>query len=744
MKKIQLFLVGIVISVISHSQVVQISDTLFVGGKIRTYAKNSNCLIVGNKGGVFKTTNNGQNWQNVSQNFGIYSNDCDQIVSLGNDFFAISNSPNSNDLFVSQDNGTSWNLVVTPLWWTASIGKLGYEIYVVGQDANGLRLISSINGTSWTPKITLSTGGWSGNLELLSLNPSKLYLLFNDSLFYTTNGTSLLPISFNGLSTSYFNDDEFGGDNSGNLYFRDDSKLYKYNFGNNTWSDISTGKIPSGYEIIECSFTENAIYILAFNQSLGVKLFKSINQGLTFTELITQGTQFPFFLNIIESSPNNLIANGLYGEIYISSNNGANWVKPATCFIANGASTLQLSGSSLILARENLGLIRSDNQGNNWTTSNTGLPGYSNIAYFVDDIIEVKNNLFATTNDFNTGKTNIYKSTNNGNSWSLLTLPSPYNNNDGVMFAGKCDSALFLNYYEPTSYNIGVVVSFDYGNTWIKPNAQNNYYTTFFKGTKNFLFSFNATNEWDDFDNAYKVINFGQIFGDISSYLTINNVKIKRLFQGNYGDRGNAVMDFDGQNINRAFFAVRENGIEAIYKYEISNNTWSKINTTGLPNNYWASYIKFIGNNTWLLATNYGLFKSINNCQNWSITHLASDWQKGMIVNQIHLIGNKAFLGTLSNGVWKVDLITGILEKVSENMVNIFPNPATDMINVSLPFDFGNNVLVSIFNVEGKLVCNESINGNTFNVKVSDFPKGTYNIRIISEKNTFNKLLILK
>ncbi len=115
-----------------------------------------------------------------------------------------------------------------------------------------------------------------------------------------------------------------------------------------------------------------------------------------------------------------------------------------------------------------------------------------------------------------------------------------------------------------------------------------------------------------------------------------------------------------------------------------------------------------------------------------------------MIVNQIHLIGNKAFLGTLSNGVWKVDLITGILEKVSENTVNIFPNPATDMINVSLPFDFGNNVLVSIFNVEGKLVFNESINGNTFNVKVSDFPKGTYNIRIISEKNTFNKLLILK
>lgn len=748
MKNLYLLFLGLVISAISQSQVSQINDTLFAGGEIRTYAKNSNCIIVGNRGGMFKTTNNGQTWQNVSQNFSLFSANCEQIVSLGNDFYALSQSNYNNGLYKSIDNGTTWIQLSSPLWWINTIGKLGAELYIIGTDANGLKLFSTSNGVNWIPKTTVWNGTWyGGNLKLLSLNPNKLYLLREDSLFYTIDGTNLQPISFNGLNVSNFYDDEFGGDNYNNLYFRESNSIYKYNFSTNTWVNISSGKLPSGYNIIECSFTESTIYALVFNQSImSIKLYKSTNQGTTFSELVVQNASFPFFRNIIETSSGSLIANGIYDEIYISNNNGINWVKPNTNFYATTADNLQLCGNTLILSRETIGVIRSDNQGASWTMSNNGLPGFSNIAYFIDDIFEVKNNLFSINNDFNTGKQYLYKSTNNGSSWSLLNLTSPYNINEGIMFAGKCDSALFLNYIDPSSYNIGVIVSFDFGNTWIKPNNQNNFYRTFFKGNANYLFAFNSTSDWDDFDNIYKANNFGQSFTDISNNVINNDLVVKRSQQGNHGDKGNAIMDFDPQNINMPIFVLRDklNNKDVLYKFNKVTNNWTLINTTGLPANYRANAIKYIGNNKWLLATNIGLYISIDDGYTWQILHYLTDWQQGMEVNQIHYLGQKAYLGTISNGIWVVDVITGLVENSSPNEISIYPNPTSDNFNIILPDNFAKDAYISLYSIEGKLLKKDRISGLTYNFSMTDYPKGSYIVNITTDEKTTNKLLLYR
>ena len=61
------------------------------GGKIRGYAKNSTCVLLATNGGIFKTTDAGQNWSNVSNTFDPNSLRCDQILSLGNDFYAKGN-----------------------------------------------------------------------------------------------------------------------------------------------------------------------------------------------------------------------------------------------------------------------------------------------------------------------------------------------------------------------------------------------------------------------------------------------------------------------------------------------------------------------------------------------------------------------------------------------------------------------------------------------------------------------------
>lgn len=748
MKKLFFLLVFVVGSFISNSQVVQFNDTLLVGGEIKTYAKNSNCIIVGNKGGLFKTTNYGQTWQNVSQNFNPFSVVCDQIISLGNDFYALSQGYYFQGIFKSSDNGSTWLQLSYPFLWTNTIGKLGTELYCVGVNGNGGKLYSSTNGINWTPKANIWDGPWyGGNLKLLSLSPNKLYLVYNDSLFFTTNGNTLNPISFNGLNTTYFDDDQFGGDNFDNLYYREDNIIYKYNFISNTWTEISTGKLPSGYGIIECSFTENSIYALVFNQLLmSVKLYKSTNQGASFSEMIVQNSAFPFFRNIIEATPNLLIANGIYDEVYYSINSGITWSKSNVGFIATSAENLQLCNNSLLLSRETIGILRSDNFGNNWNTSNIGLPGFGNIAYFVDNIFEVKNKLFCTNTNFNTGQISIYKSVNTGNSWSLLTLPSPYNNNDGVVFAGKCDSALFLNYFDPVSFSVGVIVSFDYGNTWIKPNNQNNYFLTFFKGSPNYLFAFNSFNDWDDFDNIYMVNNFGQSFTDISGNVISYDKAIKRSQLNRYSDKGNAIMDFDEQNINMPIFVIRDkiNGKDVLYRFNTSSNSWTLINTNGLPANYIANAIKYIGNNRWLLATNVGLYISIDDGFTWQILHSPSSWQQGMEVNQILFNGTKAFLGTVSNGVWAVDVITGVLENLSSNEISIYPNPASDKFTLVVTENFKKNAIISLYSIEGKLLMSERIKDETTTFNVSNYPKGSYIVNISNGTSFLNKLLILK
>ncbi len=207
-------------------------------------------------------------------------------------------------------------------------------------------------------------------------------------------------------------------------------------------------------------------------------------------------------------------------------------------------------------------------------------------------------------------------------------------------------------------------------------------------------------------------------------------------------------MDFDAAN-NKAIFAVTDRawgnyniGLDRLYLYNITSNAWSVISTTGLPANYLANCIKYIGNNVWLLATNVGLYKSTNAGVTWTIAHNASNWQKGIVINSIETIGNKAFLGTLANGVWVSDLITGILEQVKDNDLQVFPNPTDGLVNVIMPDLGGKTANVSLYGLDGKRIMNKTVNNNQFQLDLYNFPSGSYFIVINSNNHIYKKEII--
>ena len=86
------------------------------------------------------------------------------------------------------------------------------------------------------------------------------------------------------------------------------------------------------------------------------------------------------------------------------------------------------------------------------------------------------------------------------------------------------------------------------------------------------------------------------------------------------------------------------------------------------------------------------------------------------------------------------EIITGIGDVVAHDF-SIYPNPATDVLNISFPD--GDIGLMSIFNVTGKLMRSETVNdGSQFSL--TELSKGVYFVMVSSNGNTFKEKLIIK
>lgn len=754
MKIIYLFFVGLILSINSHSQVSQINKPIMHGGTIRAFAKSQNCVLVGTEGGVFKSTNEGQTWTNASKNFNPYGLSCEQIINIGSVFYAKTNSNHSQNIYKSTDDGLNWTPLTFPSWWPQSLGKLSETLYMVGNDfmSGDGRLYSSTDGTSWTPRAIIWTNNQSGNCELFHFSPDKLYVLYNDGLYYTTNGNVLNPISKNGLGSAGFSngDNEVDGDISGNLYFKGNNHIYKYDFTLETWSAITSGKIPAEYFIMDFSATDNALFVTAMSETLGIKLYRSTDQGVSFSELTSTGLAFPMINNIFQVSANGFIGNSLDDKILLSSDGGSSWASNANQYIASFAGNLTRSGNSLLYAREVTGLIRSVDQGLNWNEGNTGIPGFGGIAYFINEITQVRDTLFSFVQvDPFSNELGLYKSVNFGASWASSPIPAPYNSGKDYSFAGTCGSRLFVNYFDPVSSNFALINTSTYGSSWAKPSSQNNNGRAYLKGPEACLFTFfSHNNDWEDFDNVYRANSYGLSFSNLNPGIFQNGFSIKRVRVDNW-DKGGPMMDFDQVN-NKAIFVVRDrtmgNDIDKLYLYNITSAEWSNIITTGLPSNSLFNCIFYNGNNVWLLATNTGLYKSTNGGVDWAITHITSEWQNGIIVNSIQIIENKAILGTVANGVWTVDLSvsTGIPKKAFSNDLQLFPNPTDGLVDVIIPDFTGKTTKISLYSFDGREIMSKNVNSAQLRIDMHDMPSGSYFIIVNADNQIYRKVIIRK
>ena len=77
-------------------------------------------------------------------------------------------------------------------------------------------------------------------------------------------------------------------------------------------------------------------------------------------------------------------------------------------------------------------------------------------------------------------------------------------------------------------------------------------------------------------------------------------------------------------------------------------------------------------------------------------------------------------------------------------VINVYPNPANDFLNIDLNDGFGGTVIIS--NISGENIYNKQIDIPSLRVDVSDWASGIYILMIKSEQNYFfdHKIVITK
>ena len=422
-----------------------------------------------------RSSDGGQSWETIPAQDWTALNKI--VINADDQIFLNTN----NSLWRSSDNGDTWTQLETGVagnrFNALAISPDG-ELF--GSSYNKKILRSSDNGDTWTELATLA-----GDISSIAFD--------GDNTVYAIS-------SFSGLFKSEDNGDTWtelsaipgtnGGwdiitNSSGEVFVAAyDDGIYKSSDGGSTWGNITADMIDPTIRII---FVSSSQELFAGTQAGGVNLnednsWVQKNQGITailinrfipINGVLYACSDFGVFSSedggqswqqsvqgmddtevlAIAKAPNGDLYAG--GEMLYRSEDGQNWIDLSQAFPDSEVYTTDLlieADGRIIMATDEYGMCYSDNQGQTWTYTNSGLEdvtmafvrkdqdGYYFTAdgynlYRSNDLSgnwEVINNGLTETDiiEFTAGSgalfaisysDGLFKSTNNGNSWFLAT-----------------------------------------------------------------------------------------------------------------------------------------------------------------------------------------------------------------------------------------------------------------------------------------------------------------------------------
>ena len=330
---------------------------------------NSNIMYLGTDGGIYKSTNKGENWTAIN-----------------------------NNLFITQ-------------FFYGAFNPTGTTYYGGTQDNGTLKSTGSLN---WSEVI----GGDGGATEVDFNNPNIVYGEYVNFCFYkSTNGGSSFVKSMNGIPTTGSGQGDGTSDrtlfispfsidpNNSNTVVAGTYRVWRTTNSASNWSAISgdltgDGTGSSGSEIstvIVAKGNSNVIYAGCSNGRVQVTTDGGVNWNLR-----TSGLPIAYCTRIATDPNNPSTAYATFSgftagsKVYKTTNAGVNWTNissnlpniPVSCIVVN-----PLDVNNIFIGTD-LGIFSTSNAGTSWVQDNSGL---ANVSVADLDYRSSDNKLFAAT-----------------------------------------------------------------------------------------------------------------------------------------------------------------------------------------------------------------------------------------------------------------------------------------------------------------------------------------------------------
>ncbi len=658
-------------------------------------------------------------WQQTNGPYGCGAISC--MAVSGTNIFAGTDY----GVFLSTDNGTSWNVVNAGLAnrYVTALAVNGTNVFA-GTRGGGIYL-STDNGSSWAPAskglyldagTTISALTVSGTTIIAACwDIGGVYLSTNNGLKWNAV-TNTFP--YNAILYSF-------AVNGKNIFAASDYGLYLSTNTGVSWSNISGG------QKIACrSVAVNGAYIIIMGDSAGV--FRSSNNGASWTSAnsgLPEGSYISTFA-VCDS----IVYSGIWGKgLFRSTDNGENWNSISVELTCPFISSLEVNNKYIMVGTED-GVFCSTNNGTEWISTNSGFSANSDVSV----ITEIDSTIFAGTNG------GVYKSTDDGANWV------PANNGFRPYMEVFDIIKSRTNLFAGTS--AGVYLSATNNVKWAPVNSDLTdkfVYSIFVNDSSLFASTFGGFFQCTKSGGNWNAVKSGfpadVIVNDFISLGTT-------IFAGTSG-KGILISTDNGVGwvaANNGFperdaveqFAVCGTSIfaasqQSVYVSTNGGISWSAI-SSALKNKMISSIASKDGNI--FAGTNYGVFLSTNNGASWANDN---EGLAGLNVSTLLIRSGKIFAGIKKGGVWVrplSELITTVDHKTNKlppnfSMEQNFPNPFNPSTKIEYTMPTASKTRMNIYSVTGELVSTlvdgfQSAGAHTATFNGEGLPSGLYICRI--------------
>ncbi len=501
----------------------KISPASFIGqyiGKIGINPQNTNIVYCAGNAGVFKSTNAGQNWENIlfinctslivnPQNpqivyasTGSGQSQIHKSTNSGQSWYLLTNglstsngrrtqlamSPDNpeilyasvatssgslNGLYKATNGGGLWTLQNSTTNYLGSQGWYDNAVVVVPGNPDhvivgGIDIYSSTNaGVTLTRKTVWSTTSPTdfshADIHWLAYKGSILYCCSDGGVYVShDNADSWRDLNAT-LSTLQYQSADYDPTDVNILYggTQDNNKNTSTNYGIE-WIQRTTG--DGGYTIVD---PVNVSYV--YGQYVNGSIQRSANYGISFSSITPTGSTGGLFYNPYEMAPgdNETI---IFGRADVwktwearSATSTTGWRQIAATSVINGnVSAIGISKQDtgkIYIGTSNGRIHVTTNGGINWSTQ-TGFPYVSD--FWVDrgddDVC------YATFGGASVDK-HVYKTTNSGQNWFSISTNLPNIGHNSIVIRHAAPRMIFVG------TDLSVFSSTNDGTTWVSFNT---------------------------------------------------------------------------------------------------------------------------------------------------------------------------------------------------------------------------------------------------------------------------------